>query len=512
MGAAFPTGWTRTAERILVGMWPQIKRMKGSFSIKAGSITDSQSASISYTGEFVAGNIEFYVKVSSESSYDEFSFYLDGVAVDLNGLSSGLALSGEINWQQVLIPMTQGVHTITMEYSKDSSVSDGSDTVWVDNLVLPVNLDTNPRIIQPAASESLTLGGTYSIIWAGITEDNLQVDLLQDGEVVATLGSALTNVQTIEWNVDTGLPTDAVYTLRISDLSNSTLVTFEDFYLQDEIFAADGLFPVGWNQASGADQGWGISVIEAYEGIYSISNNDISHSESAGIEYTGDFATGDISFYVKLSSESNFDFFEFSIDGVKQDLDSTTARTGLSGNLDWSEIRIPVDAGTHTLKLEYTKDGSVDRFSDSVWVDQLILPLSTTLTALEYYSLWSDSYGGLLNQLADEDSDGFPNLFEYATGTNPNVKETNAVSVADTIENNVEYVSLSIPQRKDAADRGIVYSVETSTDLNVWTSSNISVLSTVSQDSEFDLVTYRVTTPKSQSEKMFIKVNINLTD
>ena len=60
-------------------------------------------------------------------------------------------------------------------------------------------------------------------------------------------------------------------------------------------------------------------------------------------------AAGTVSFYRKTSTENNFDFLRFSIDGAEQ------ARW--SGETAWGLVSYPVTAGTHTFKWAYTTDG-----------------------------------------------------------------------------------------------------------------------------------------------------------
>tara|TARA_X000000368_G_C22449925_1_gene458543 strand:- start:18 stop:521 length:504 start_codon:yes stop_codon:yes gene_type:complete len=68
-------------------------------------------------------------KVSSESNYDFLKFYIDG---QLQG-----EWSGEVNWSSETFFVNAGQHTFSWVYSKDESVSDGSDAAWVDYILFP---------------------------------------------------------------------------------------------------------------------------------------------------------------------------------------------------------------------------------------------------------------------------------------------------------------------------------------------------------------------------------------
>ena len=74
--------------------------------------------------------VGFYVRTSSETSYDKFYFYIDGVQQGdaLSGLSSSY-LYREYN-------VTEGTHTYRWKYLKDGSVNSGDDCIYVDNITL----------------------------------------------------------------------------------------------------------------------------------------------------------------------------------------------------------------------------------------------------------------------------------------------------------------------------------------------------------------------------------------
>ncbi len=74
--------------------------------------------------------VGFYVRTSSETSFDKFYFYIDGVQQGdaLSGLSSSY-LYREYN-------VTEGTHTYRWKYLKDGSLNSGDDCIYVDNITL----------------------------------------------------------------------------------------------------------------------------------------------------------------------------------------------------------------------------------------------------------------------------------------------------------------------------------------------------------------------------------------
>ncbi|MCX6579771.1 MAG: hypothetical protein NT166_06265 [Candidatus Aminicenantes bacterium] len=98
-------------------------------SAGSGVITHGQSCSIETAiAPTSSQDVKFYWKVSSEDSYDYLTFYIDGVQID--------RISGAVEWTQKVYNVAPGSHTLKWTYSKDYSVSSGSDTGWVDKLEL----------------------------------------------------------------------------------------------------------------------------------------------------------------------------------------------------------------------------------------------------------------------------------------------------------------------------------------------------------------------------------------
>ena len=79
-----------------------------------------------------------------------------------------------------------------------------------------------------------------------------------------------------------------------------------------------------------------------------------------------------LSFYWKVSSEADWDFLHFYIDGELQD--------SISGEVDWSPRSYSLGSGSHTLRWNYAKDGSASGGSDCGWVDHVVLNPSDSHT------------------------------------------------------------------------------------------------------------------------------------
>jgi hypothetical protein len=105
------------------------ERHSGSFSAQSGSIEDGEETTLEVSIDCVSGYITFYCKVSSESGFDKLTFYIDG-------LEQG-TWSGQEDWAEVYFHVREGTRTFKWAYSKDSSVSEGDDSAWIDDIVFP---------------------------------------------------------------------------------------------------------------------------------------------------------------------------------------------------------------------------------------------------------------------------------------------------------------------------------------------------------------------------------------
>jgi hypothetical protein len=142
----------------------------------------------------------------------------------------------------------------------------------------------------------------------------------------------------------------------------------------DEAFPAQCAMPAGFSIPGGVTTGWHVtSEPGAYEGACALRSDQVDDGESAGLEMSGTFAAGNVSFRVKISSELNFDSLTFFVDGVPQPL--TWSGTAVAG---WTASpNYPLTAGVHALRWVYQKDASAGVGMDAAFVDGLVTPAFT---------------------------------------------------------------------------------------------------------------------------------------
>jgi hypothetical protein len=101
----------------------------GSYSARSGAIGDSKATWLErvFTIGVEGGSISFWWKVSSESSCDFLEFYIDGE------LKAG-RISGSVSWTLKTFALSAGTRTLKWQYMKDDSVSSGSNCGWIDDI------------------------------------------------------------------------------------------------------------------------------------------------------------------------------------------------------------------------------------------------------------------------------------------------------------------------------------------------------------------------------------------
>ena len=104
----------------------------GTYCARSATITHSQNSDLTINWNVaVNDSISFWYKVSSEANYDKFHFYIDGQEMLVESGTSAV-------WTRAAYPVSAGSHTFAFSYTKDGSVSSGSDCAWIDNITFPL--------------------------------------------------------------------------------------------------------------------------------------------------------------------------------------------------------------------------------------------------------------------------------------------------------------------------------------------------------------------------------------
>ena len=400
------TSLTFTSSGSGAGWFGQTATKKnGASAAQSGPIGNSQS-SIMQTTVTGPGTLTFWWKVSSEATYDFLKFYIDGAE------QSG-AISGTVDWQQKTYSIAAGSHTVQWAYVKDHIVSVGSDCGWVDQVVwtptvtsytisasavpsasgsvsgagsVPagssctltatpssgyafVNWKEGSTVVSTSATYAFTVTGnrtltanfvpTYTVTATAVPSAGGTVT---GGGVVAS-GSSCTLTATpnsgyafVNWKEgSTVVSSSAAYTFTVT--GNKTLTA----NFAASIPLATALDGAGLTWTTSGTASWYGQTTTTKDNVDAAQSGLISYNQSSTLQTTVT-GPGTFSFQWAVSSEANYDFLTFSVDG--------TAQASISGeNLSWVQRSVTLGSGSHTLTWTYSKDGSVNRGLDAGFVD-----------------------------------------------------------------------------------------------------------------------------------------------
>jgi hypothetical protein len=193
-----------------------------------------------------------------------------------------------------------------------------------------------------------------------INENNDELTMLAQGDS----GNLVFNVTASEET-----PPGYILEFDLAIQANNGYFTSEKAYvacgLLMEGFESGGFDMYPWELGGSAE--WVIDDDVVYEGQYAARSGEISDSQTSTLELeVFVLSAGEISFYRKVSSEANYDFLRFYIDGSMKD--------EWEGEQGWEQESFPVTPGLHVFKWAYEKDFSISSGSDCAWIDNITLP------------------------------------------------------------------------------------------------------------------------------------------
>ena len=195
-------------------------------------------------------------------------------------------------------------------------------------------------------------------------------------------------------NVNAGETQNAVYDITIDE---STPVGYScpivlnvvsgQYSAQNDYSAKVGLIiedfesgELGEGWTNDANNPWRFVNEDPYEGQYCLRSGAIGSNGTTTLILRHEAGSNDsIAFYYKVSSEANYDKLHFYIDNQEKGT--------WSGNINWTKAAYPVNAGTHSYKWTYTKDGSVNNGSDCGWIDFISLPAARIMAGTAGYDV-----------------------------------------------------------------------------------------------------------------------------
>ena len=234
----------------------------------------------------------------------------------------------------------------------------------------------NNGLLDPGETDTITI--TVSNIGHSLSPN--ATAYLYSANSFITLNNTSDDLGTI----DIGATVDASFSVSVSPsapVGESVDIDFDvtagEYNASKSFVASIGLIIEDWETGDfnkfpwtmGGSADWTIETNNPYEGIYCAKSGNIVDSQVSNMEVTINITSdGEITFFRKVSSENGWDYLRFFIDGYQVD--------EWSGNVAWGQESFSVNAGVHTFKWEYYKDGSVSSGSDCAWIDYIIFPVT----------------------------------------------------------------------------------------------------------------------------------------
>jgi len=269
------------------------------------------------------------------------------------------------------------------------TIKDKNDSTWNSNFNINVNapnLSIDNLIIDDIADGNgngrLEPGETADIII--ITENNGHCDAENTiGNLSTTNFYVTINNYSYDFNTLSVSETDsAIFNITVGTSALMGSIADFNYSVTSGLYNAQKTFirPVGFidedfetydfskfNWDTTGSHPWIITDVNPYEGIYCAKSGTISDAQTSELLINFNAVADDsISFFRKVSSEQNYDFLEFYIDG--------NLISEWSGEQAWSRVSFPVPTGNHAFKWLYSKDYYQTSGSDCAWIDNIMFP------------------------------------------------------------------------------------------------------------------------------------------
>jgi len=341
--------------------------------ITVRNVNPISASNVVFTLTTTSNDVELLVteqtvgRITGETDYtlpSPFSLRVSSAVADQTHVPMSLiATSGDLTWRMnfYLIVNAPKLELVSMQLTNTAGTvvhyfSPGNSGIIHLNFKNTGHMISNSGTLFAASLDALlTLSNT-----------EMAIPALNVNETISYLG----NIQ-IANNAPASATYHATYLLTAGGQRLSGIVNIPVGQMNEGFETGDfSAFP--WNVET--VRPWTIVSTDPASGTYCAqSNTTTTHYQSSVMQITWPTSVaGQIRFDYKVSSESNYDYLKFYINGNQMGQWSGTSNT------NWQTISYPVSASnSNTFKWEYYKDQSVDGGQDRAWVDNIMVPVSS---------------------------------------------------------------------------------------------------------------------------------------
>ncbi len=305
-------------------------------------------------------NIEYFGDFSLEDIIEMEDAFAFEVADDIPG---GESIKFNINaynndeaWSSSFTATANGVTLMAGSLTVDDATGNGNGSLDPGETAnIYISISNDGQIDAAGAMANFTSTDPY----VTINTSNFDLGTLDAGETTQAMFSI---------SIDEAIPIGVSVEMMLMVESGAYMIE-KSYYPKVGLIVED--FETGdfgqyeWEFAGDAD--WTIISSGAYEGTYAAKSGTIGNNSETELKLSLEVAANDsISFYVKVSSESGYDYLQFYINNQMQEQ--------WAGEVAWTRVSFPVEAGEQTFRWVYEKDLYEVGGQDCGWIDYIELP------------------------------------------------------------------------------------------------------------------------------------------
>lgn len=235
--------------------------------------------------------------------------------------------------------------------------------------------DGNNNILMPGESGTLNVtvsnnGGSAAVnVNALLTSIDPFIAIIQGNGVLDTLFAHTSQSIEFQVSISTSCPLGhitmaALHLTAEQNYSSEDSVYFNVGIIAEDFETAD-FTKYPWHFSGNAN--WIINTSLPFQGSFCASSPTLADNMQSSMYVTMNvLCASEISFYRKISSEANYDFMTFYIDGEE--------KGKWSGEVPWAKVTYQISAGSHTFTWKYNKDINTVAGSDKAWIDYIVWP------------------------------------------------------------------------------------------------------------------------------------------
>ncbi|MGL5019506.1 MAG: M6 family metalloprotease domain-containing protein, partial [Luteolibacter sp.] len=236
------------------------------------------------------------------------------------------------------------------------------------------------QVNYPNGGESIYFGSAVNLRWGANITGNVKIELFKGASLHAVLSANEVNDGAYPWVVSAGLPAGSDYTVKVTSVDNPAYSDTSNAafsILTNPLVAALDAPDLTW--VDGGNLPWFSQTTITRDGVDAARSGAIGDDQFSSVE-TSLTGPGSLTFWWKISSETNYDFLRLYLNNVEQ----TGSLARISGTVEWVQKTLAIPTGVHVVKWSYTKDVNTVSGSDAAWVDEVVYtPSSAPEIAVE---------------------------------------------------------------------------------------------------------------------------------